>query len=130
MSQAEATVLIGLLSAVLGGFVSWWTARLNRKSTQEHNILTGDDNLITQYRGLLQELRAERQAALEQATETRAERANALGQVDTLRERIETLEQTAKTRDRQLREYVATLHRHIYQQLPPPPPAWPDGLAD
>lgn len=41
-----------------------------------------------------------------------------------LRERVETLESNERIRD----DYILRLRQHIADELPPPPPPWPEDL--
>lgn len=126
----ENSVVFGIFTLAAGLISTFFTIRMNRKSTMEQNVLTGDNNLVTQYKDMLKSS----QDILDQVQEEREAKAKEIAE---MRQRLDQMEEREKQRiqrqilrDASIRRYVEQLHQDIYNQLPPPPRAVPDGLFD
>lgn len=126
----ENSVVFGIFTLAAGLISTFFTIRMNRKSTMEQNVLTGDNNLVTQYKDMLKSS----QDILDQVQEEREAKAKEIAE---MRQRLDQMEEREKQRiqrqilrDGSIRRYVEQLHQDIYNQLPPPPRAVPDGLFD
>ena len=107
-------VALTVAGAVAGHLLSARALTRGAKVQSEANKLTNEQVMIDQ---LQEELTGYRAAADARAAE-QDRRATVQD------ERMERLEHRAEG----YRDYAHTLRAHIYDQLPPPPPAWPDGL--
>jgi hypothetical protein len=119
----EATVIIGIITFAGSILSSFLVARIGRKTARENTKVIQDNNILTQYQGLVSEIQEER-----------TQKTKELDDVKTGLKQMEQREleraEVQRLRDGAIRRYIMELHQHIYESKPPPPPAWPEGLGD
>lgn len=121
--STQLQVILGVVAVLVGALTSVLTVKASRKTSREQNTLTGDNNLVTQYGTLLDQVQEERAAKAAEITALKE-------RMDKMESREQERATTQQRRDSIIRRYIYELHRHINDKLPPPPPPFPAGWDD
>lgn len=110
MSVEQWAVLAGILTGLAGAGTALYQARLNHRAGVSSNEQSARRDEAEDRRDTI----ADRDSLL----------ATVLTEVRDLRDRVERAERARRVRD----DHIDALEHHIWQRMPPPPPARPEGI--